>query len=122
VKRTVQFDGDDGAFMLVDVVDAQAHVAIEDGASLDVELVSDDTGVRRAAGKLEDSLESVRGAAVALMSTASQIPEGRGGLALDEISLEVGVRLGVEGGVLVAKGSAEAAVLVTLTWRRSTNA
>jgi hypothetical protein len=36
---------------------------------------------------------------------------------LGEASMSLGLSLGVEGGVIVAKGSAKAEASVTLTWR-----
>jgi hypothetical protein len=38
--------------------------------------------------------------------------------AADEITVEFGLLLGVEGGVIVAKGSAEVHFTVTLNWKR----
>jgi hypothetical protein len=38
--------------------------------------------------------------------------------AADEVTVEFGLVLGVEGGVIVAKGSAEVHFTVTLTWTR----
>jgi Trypsin-co-occurring domain 1 len=38
-------------------------------------------------------------------------------LAADEVTVEFGLVLGVEGGVIVAKGSAEVHFTVTLTWK-----
>jgi hypothetical protein len=38
-------------------------------------------------------------------------------MALDEVSMDISLSLGVEGGVIVAKGSARAEASVTLTWR-----
>jgi Trypsin-co-occurring domain 1 len=39
-------------------------------------------------------------------------------LAADELTVEFGIVLGVEGGVIIAKGSAEVHFTVTLTWKR----
>ncbi len=109
----VRFDGQDGSFMWVEVV--RPRVDDEDS---EVGLVVDvGDGVRRATTALEDSLASVRGAAVALMATVSRIDAGEGRLELEEASLELGLSLGVEGGLVVAKGSASAEASVTLTWK-----
>jgi hypothetical protein len=40
-------------------------------------------------------------------------------LAADEVTVEFGLVLGVEGGVIVAKGSAEVHFTVTLTWKHA---
>ena len=74
-------------------------------------------GVRKAATALEHSLESVRGAATALTATVGRISETDARFALEEVSLELSLSFGVEGGVVVAKGSAEASATVTLTWK-----
>jgi hypothetical protein len=42
--------------------------------------------------------------------------------AADEVTVEFGLVLGVEGGVVVAKGSAEVHFTVTLTWKRQEQA
>jgi hypothetical protein len=39
--------------------------------------------------------------------------------AADEVTVEFGIVLGVEGGVIVAKGSAEVHFTVTLSWKRA---
>jgi Trypsin-co-occurring domain 1 len=36
---------------------------------------------------------------------------------LDEVTLDLALSFGVEGGVVVAKGSAQAEASVTLTWK-----
>jgi hypothetical protein len=109
VAQVVRFEGADGSFMLVESLRATS--------GSDIGLASDDAGLAKAAVKLEDSLESVRGAAVALLSTVKDVKTQDSGMALDEVSLELGISLGVEGGVVVAKGSAKAETTVTLTWR-----
>jgi hypothetical protein len=86
-------------------------------AMADIEPAASTRSVPRAVSSLEDSLASVRGAAAALMSAIEGMPKASHGLALDEVSLELGVRLGVEGGVIVARGSMEADTSVILTWR-----
>jgi len=109
----VRFDGADESFMWVEIT--RPRVDDEDS---EIGLVVDaGDGVRRATTALEDSLASVRGAAVAFMATVLKIDAGGGRLALEEASLELGLSLGVEGGLVVAKGSASAEASVTLTWR-----
>jgi hypothetical protein len=66
---------------------------------------------------LEDSLASVRGAAVAFMATVQQLRSWQDPMELDGVSMELALSLGVEGGVVVAKGSAKVEASVTLTWR-----
>jgi hypothetical protein len=113
--EVVRFEGADGAFMWVEIT---RPLAVDDDSEIGL-IVDPGEGVRRATTALEDSLASVRGAAVALMATVSEIGPGSGGLGLEEVSLELGLSLGVEGGIIVAKGSAQAEASVTLTWRVS---
>jgi hypothetical protein len=77
----------------------------------DIELVAE-RGVETAVTRLEDSLGSIRGAAVALMSSVAGMAKRP-----DEVQLEIALSLGIEGGVIVAKGSANASATVTLTWK-----
>ena len=87
-------------------------------------LVSREDGVgANAVTRLEESLASVRGAAVALMSAVGELdkqPDAR--FALNEVTLDLALSLGVEGGVVVAKGSARAEASVKLTWRAAPSA
>jgi hypothetical protein len=59
----------------------------------------------------------VRGSAVALLSVVNDLKSRTDAVALDEVSLDLALSFGVEGGVVVAKGSAKAEAAVTLTWR-----
>ena len=77
----------------------------------EIELVAEG-GVEKAVTRLEDSLASIRGAAVALMSSVAGMAERP-----DEVQLEIALSLGIEGGVIVARGSANASATVTLTWK-----
>lgn len=88
------------------------------GTDSEIELVAKESGESKALTRLEDSLDSIRGAAVALMSTVSELRRRSDAMELAEVSLELGLSFGVEGGVIVAKGSAKAEASVTLTWRK----
>lgn len=57
--------------------------------------------------RLEDSLASVRGALVALMATIDELKKRQTPMTLDEVSMDLGRSFGVEGGVIVVKGSAK---------------
>jgi hypothetical protein len=112
MAEVVRFESEDGAFMLVEAELAQV------GPERDVGLVTKKTdGVATAATKLEDSLGSVRGAAVALMNTVNDMKQRADAVTLDEVSMELALSFSVEGGVVVAKGSATAQASVTLKWR-----
>ena len=106
MAQLVKFEGADGSFMWVE---------LSPSAAGEIGLVADESGVAKAATKLEDSLESIRGAAVALMSTVDGMAERP-----DEVTLELSLSFAVEGGVIVAKGSAKAEASVTLTWKKDT--
>lgn len=75
---------------------------------------------REAATRLEESLGSVQGAAVALMDTVDALQQRGGSVRLAEVSLDLSLSFGVEGGVVVAKGTASAQAAVRLTWRAGT--
>jgi len=80
MAELVRFRGEDGSVMLVELEAPRL------GGESDVGLVVQRGGdVADAATRLEDSLQSVQGAAVALMSTVKALREreGEGRLALD---------------------------------------
>ena len=107
--QPVRFEGADGSFMLVE--------AARPAGDSDIEVVVESPGLDRAVTRLEDSLASVKGAAVALLSVVDDLRRRGDGVALDTVSLDLALSLGVEGGVVVAKGSAKAEASVTLTWK-----
>jgi hypothetical protein len=102
MAHPVKLEGSDGSFMWIEVTPQTEG---------DIELVAEG-GVEKAVTRLEDSLGSIRGAAVALMSSVAGMAERP-----DEVQLEIALSLGIEGGVIVAKGSANASATVTLTWK-----
>ncbi len=106
----VRFEGEDGSFMWVDTTPAPG------GSRLDLVAKEDGDG-STVVTRLEDSLASVRGAAVAFMATVDELSKHGAPMALDEVSMDLALSLGVEGGVIVAKGTAKAEASVTLTWR-----
>jgi fatty acid/phospholipid biosynthesis enzyme len=99
----VKLEGTDGSFMWIEVTPRTES---------EIELVAEEGGVAKAVTRLEDSLGSIRGAAVALMSSVAEMAERP-----DEVQLEIALSLGIEGGVIVARGSANASATVTLTWK-----
>jgi hypothetical protein len=69
--------------------------------------------VRKSAqSALQAALDSV---GPAITATTSRLRA----LAADEVTVELGLVLGVEGGAIFAKGTAEAHLTVTLTWSRT---
>src|SRR5207248_577299 len=63
MARLVKFEGEGGSFMWVEVA------PLDEGSEIGLVFKKDESGALRAAAKLEDSLESIRGAWLALMST-----------------------------------------------------
>lgn len=117
MAELVRFESEDGSFMLVETELARP------GPESDVGLVvKNEGGVATAATKLEESLGSLRGASVALMSTVNDMKQRADAVTLDEVSMELALSFSVEGGVIVAKGSATAEASVTLTWRSAQTA
>ena len=91
-------------------------VEVDVAQESDIGLVVDQQGgPSKALTRLEDSLASVQGAAAALTSTVARMAESA---RPDEATLELALSLAVEGGVVVAKGSAKAEASVTLVWKR----
>lgn len=110
MAQLVRFEGADGSYMWVETTPTGG------GSRLDL-VAREDGGAATAVTRLEDSLASVRGAAVAFMATVDELKKREAPMALDEVSMDLSLSLGVEGGVIVAKGSARAEASVTLTWR-----
>nr|MDT0656477.1 CU044_2847 family protein [Micromonospora sp. DSM 115978] len=67
--------------------------------------------VTRASETLEAALDQLRPAIVAIRS-------GLAAMAPDEMTVDFGIVLGAETGIVVAKGSTEVHFTVTLTWKR----
>lgn len=107
MSQVVRFEGKNGAYMLVEV---------DRLPTSDVEPVGDEDGPHKAATRLEDSVDSIRGAAQALLGAMAEMPR-----APDEVVFEFSLSFGVEGGVIVAKGSAKAEASVSLTWKSPTS-
>ena len=110
MAQLVKFEGQHGSFMWVETT------PMEGASRLDL-VAKGDGGAPTAVTKLEDSLASVRGAAVAFMATIDELTKRAAPMPLDEVSMNLSLSLGVEGGAIVAKGSAKAEASVTLTWR-----
>ena len=111
VLLRMPLDGVDGAHLVaeVDAVDVAG----------DVELVADDgkTAVVKAAGSLAeafDKLEPTLGLIVTRLRDAARKP--------DEITVDFGLKLGAEAGFIFAKGTGEATLAVSVTWKRGEQA
>jgi hypothetical protein len=62
--------------------------------------------------------ETVQAALDELTPAINATTERLKGFKADEVTVEFGLLLGIEGGVIIAKGTAEAHFNVTLTWKR----
>jgi hypothetical protein len=85
----------------------------------DIELVADDgkTPVAKAAGSLAeafDKLEPTLGMIVTRLRDAARKP--------DEICVEFGLKIGAEAGFIFAKGTGEATLSVSVTWKQPPHA
>ena len=99
------------------------EIPVEDGGRLFAQVTDDDLPdglelaarpgeiAARAAESVEDALKQIT---PAIRSVTRNVRE----LTADEVTIEFGIIFGVEAGVIVAKGSAEAHFAVTLTWKR----
>jgi hypothetical protein len=81
----------------------------------DLELATSRPGavVVRAAGTLDDALDQLQPVVQALHRRLTAVSP-------EEASIEFGITLGAESGVIVAKGKADVHFTVTLTWKGST--
>lgn len=71
--------------------------------------------VLRAKESVEAALDQIK---PAISATAARLRA----MAADEVSVEFGLVLGIEGGPVIAKSTAEVHFTVTLTWRRDEEA
>ena len=105
MKQLVRFEGEDNTSMWVEI-------DVQEGR--EIGLVAEESREATAVTRLEDSLTSLRGAARALGTAIDGMPQKP-----TEVTLDLAISFGVEGGVIVAKGSARAEASVSLTWKSS---
>jgi Trypsin-co-occurring domain 1 len=96
----------EGGSLLVEAGEAQLPGALELAARRPGEIVA------QASQALERSLEQLKPAMTAISRSLKSISP-------DEFMVEFGVVLGAEYGVVVAKGTSEAHLNITLSWRGS---
>jgi hypothetical protein len=93
-------------------VEAGGTLIVQAADSTDLDLAgAPEEEVRRVGKTLERSLDDVRPALATVLDKL-------GGSGAKEITVEFGLVLGVEAGVVVAKGSTEVHFTVTLSWSR----
>lgn len=110
MPQLVRFEGRDGSFMVVETMPVIDESRFEQVGAGEGEPA-------KAIARLEDALGSVQGAAVAFMATVEELRRRDADMVLDEVSMDVALSFGAEGGVIVAKGSVRAEASVRLTWR-----
>jgi hypothetical protein len=107
MAELVRIPLEDGTYLLaeVDRADVPADAVV---------LASPEPGraTAQAAQSLESGLRSLRPALVSLSQTLQS-------LAPDSVTLEFGVKLGGETGIILAKGTAEVNFTVSLEWHRA---
>ncbi|MFI1438055.1 CU044_2847 family protein [Streptomyces fructofermentans] len=101
MEGLVEFKTDNGTLVVVEGAED------ESGSRL----VARDDGSLRATRTFEDSLDGVRAAAASALRVFRD-----GSLAPDSVEIEFGVKLTAEAGALIAKGAAEAHLVVKLSW------
>lgn len=92
------------------------EVARDDLYAQELELVADDSTnhrIIRAEATLRDHFKGLRDFTDAIFE-----PYERHAHSPDEIVVEFGIRVGIESGIVVAKGTAEASIQVKATWKR----
>ncbi|MFF9812330.1 CU044_2847 family protein [Streptomyces sp. NPDC014006] len=100
MEPLVEFTTTDGAHVMVEGVDDEAGARLVSRG-----------GTARATRTFEDSLTGVRTAA----ESALRVLRG-GALRPDAVELEFGVKMSAEAGAVIAKGAAEAHLVVKLSW------
>lgn len=100
------------------------EVPVEGGESIRVEVAEETDGIVRVARpgqvaaiaqeSLQQSLDRIRPVATALWEKLRHLPETP-----DQVTVEFGIKLSAEAGVIVARGATEANFVVSLEWSRS---
>ncbi|NGO11922.1 hypothetical protein G5C60_31050 [Streptomyces sp. HC44] len=100
------------------------EVPVDGSESIRVEVSEDTDGVVRVARpgqvaaiaqeSLQQSLDRIRPVAVAVWEKLRHLPETP-----DRVSVEFGIKLSAEAGLIVARGATEANFVVSLEWSRS---
>lgn len=99
------------------------EVPVDGGESIRVEVAEDTDGIVRVARpgdvaavaqeSLQRSLDRIRPVAAAVWEKLRDLPQTP-----DRVSVEFGIKLSAEAGVIVARGATEANFVVTLEWSR----
>jgi Trypsin-co-occurring domain 1 len=117
--------GGEQAFMVAEV--DEADVTEFAGGGLELAADDDDEGgpgrrLVRSSRSLAQALDGLSPALGQIMSRLRTATLGKGGIELDEIKVEFGLKLGGETGLIFAKGTAEATLNVSVTWSSASDA
>ncbi len=96
--------------------DVFVEVTPADVNSSSLELVADE-GEKRRIAKAETTLRQQFMSLKEFTDTLYE-PYEKSAKTPDELVIEFGIRIGIESGIVVAKGSAEASIMVKATWKR----
>jgi hypothetical protein len=101
------------------------EMPVEGGGVLRVQLAEEDVpaGLRMAANDrtgqiVERTTQTLQSALDDVKPAITVATSKLRALAADEVTVEFGLMLGLEGGAIIAKGSAEVHFTVTLTWKQ----
>lgn len=106
MKKLIQFPGEDGEFIVVEVEEAEPLYGEERVATLPGEVVE------TASQTFEAAMEKIRPALSSIVTLLRDINEP------NEIAVEFGIKMSAKAGAFVASADAEANFSVKLTWQK----
>ncbi|HYV06538.1 MAG TPA: CU044_2847 family protein [Blastocatellia bacterium] len=110
MKRLVEFPLQDGGTIMVEVDSAQpAGVRVRGGSPTEI--------AEKARQSFETSLERIKPAAAAIIAKLRELSDQP-----EQVSVEFGIKLSAEAGVVLASTGVEANFKVTLQWKRAMQA
>lgn len=106
MKRLIEFPLDAGGNILVEVDGIEPTTRVRGGAPMEV--------AEKARQTFESSLERIKPAAAAIISKLREMSDQP-----EQVSVEFGIKLSAEAGVVLATTGVEANFKVTLLWKRA---
>jgi hypothetical protein len=118
VAEIVEFPLDDGGVLLVQAVGGAADGPV--GPDGELELLVPATGAGEAPPKpVQMARQSLETVVASVTPALSVVTRQLRRLSPDEVTVEFGLLLGAETGIIVSKGKGEVHFNVSLTWRKS---
>jgi hypothetical protein len=105
MKRLIKYPLEDGTNITIEVDDPSSEGVTRAGRGGNV--------VEEATQKFEDALRQIKPATLAIISTLRELSDSP-----DEASIEFGVKLNANSGVILASAGVEANFVFKLTWKR----